>query len=129
MLHYGGRPDIAVKALHEALRLNPLSSASYDVIAGEINFAISRYDQAIVSFRSVLARNPSHSRARLWLAASLAKVGEYEDAAWEVEELKTINPNLDLTTLAFGFPHKDPEVPRRFYASLVQIQRLGLLAE
>lgn len=128
-LHYGGRPDIAVKALHEALRLNPFSSASYDVIAGEINFAVSRYDQAILSFRSALARNPSHSRGRLWLAASLAKVGEYEDAAWEIEELRANNPDLQISELAFGFPHKDPELTRRFYASLQQIDRLGLLSD
>jgi TolB-like protein/DNA-binding winged helix-turn-helix (wHTH) protein len=129
ILQYGGRPDIAVETMNKALRLNPLSSASYDVVAGEISFTMGRYEEAVLSFRRALTRNPSHSRARLWLAASLAKSGEYVDAAWEIDELKVLNPSLEIRTLAFGFPHKDPEVPRRFYASLRQIDMLGLLAD
>lgn len=121
ILHYGGRPDVAVRALHEALRLNPLSSASYDEVAGEINFATGRYEQAVRSFRSALTRNPSHARARLWLAASLAQLGEYDDAEWEIEELTASNPSLDFEKLAFGFPHKDPELPRRFFGALSQL--------
>jgi adenylate cyclase len=52
VLHYGGRPSLAEKALREALRRNPASNASYAQIAGEILFATHRYDDAISSFEA-----------------------------------------------------------------------------
>lgn len=124
ILHYGGRPDVAVEALHQALRLNPLSSASYDQVAGEINFATGRYQEAVASFRNALERNPSHSRARLWLAASLGQTGQLDDAQWELDELLAVNPGLAIEQTAFGFPHKDPELPRRFFGALERVRLL-----
>ena len=123
ILAYGGRPDVAADALQEALRLNPLSTAAYEGVAGEISFALGHYDDAAARFQEALARNPTHARARLWLAASLANSGRYDDARWELTELRVEDPDLSLDSLAFGFPHKDPDVPRRFFNAL---ETLGL---
>jgi TolB-like protein/DNA-binding winged helix-turn-helix (wHTH) protein/Tfp pilus assembly protein PilF len=121
ILHYGGRPRLAEKALQDALSRNPASNASYSQIAGEIQFAIHRYDEAVGSFEAALERNPTHTRARLWLAASLVLLGRYDEAAWEIDEMLTTNPDLHLTNLLFAFPHKDPEVVDRFKNALLQL--------
>ena len=121
ILHYGGRPRLAKKALQDALSRNPASNASYNQIAGEIRFATHRYDEAVGSFEAVLERNPTHTRARLWLAASLVLLGRYDEAAWEIDEMLTTNPDLHSTNLLFAFPHKDPEVVDSFKNALLQL--------
>jgi len=123
ILHYAGRPDQAERALAEALRRNPKASASYDQIAGEIQFATGHYEEAVKAFEAALARNPAHTRARLWLAAALAQLGRTEDAAWEVQELLAINPDLSLSRLLLAFPLKDP---RQRDALASALTRLGL---
>ncbi len=121
ILHYGGRPLLAEKALQNALNRNPASNASYNQIAGEIQFATHRYNEAVGSFEAALERNPTHARARLWLAASLVLLGRYDEAAWEVNEMLATNPDLHSTNLLFAFPHKDPEVVDTFKKALLQL--------
>ena len=108
ILHYAGRPDQAELALAEARKRNPRSNASYHEIAGEIAFATGRYAAAAKAFEAALERNPAHTRARLWLAATLATLGRQEDAAWEVQELLALNPEFSQSRLLLAFPLKDP---------------------
>jgi TolB-like protein/DNA-binding winged helix-turn-helix (wHTH) protein/Flp pilus assembly protein TadD len=108
VLHYSGRTDQALNALQEGLKRNPNSSASYHEITGEIHFATERYRQAVQEFQATLARNPTHMRARLWLAASYMKLGQHEQAAWEVQEVLNIHPGASLSQLPRAFPLKDP---------------------
>jgi TolB-like protein/DNA-binding winged helix-turn-helix (wHTH) protein/Flp pilus assembly protein TadD len=121
ILHYGGRPRLAEKALQEALSRNPASNASYEQIAGEIQFSTHRYAEAVKSVEAALERNPTHARARLWLAATLILQHRYDDALWQVDELRTMNPNLSSTNLLLAFPHKDAEVVDAFKNALLQL--------
>jgi len=120
-LHYGGRPRLAEKALRDALSRNPASNASYNQIAGEIQFATHRYTAAVASFDAALERNPTHTRARLWLAATLVLLGRYDDAVWHIDEMRATNPDLNAANLLFAFPHKDPEVVDTFKKALLQL--------
>lgn len=124
-LHLGGRPDVATEALHEAVRLKPESSASFETIAGEINFAKGQYEEAVSCFTKALERNPTHPRARLWLAASLAQTDQVDDARWELDELLAQNPNFSFENSAFEIPHKDPELLSRFFRALGQVRRVN----
>jgi len=121
ILHYAGRPDQAEPALREALKRNPSSSASYREIAGEIYFATGRYVKAVKEFEAALERNPAHMRARLWLAATLARLGHDEEAAWEAQELLAINPEFSLSRLLLAFPLKDPQQRKALTESLVRL--------
>ena len=121
VLHYAGRPDRAEMALSEALKRNPRSSASYHEIAGEIAFATGRYDEAAQAFEAALDRNPAHARARLWLAATLAKLGRAEEAGWEVQELLALNPEISVSRLLLAFPLKDPHQRDALTDALAQL--------
>jgi adenylate cyclase len=121
IFNYAGRPDRAQAALNEAHRRNPRSSASYRQIAGEIAFTQGLYDKAVGEFQAALQRNPTHARARLWLAATLSELGQQDEAAWQVQELLTLNPAFSRSGLLLAFPLKDPdqrEVVRRALAQL-----------
>jgi len=121
ILHYAGRPDQAEPMLAEALKRNPRSSASYREIAGEIAFTTGRYVEAAKEFQAALERNPAHTRARLWLAATLAKLERREEAAWEVQELLTLNPEFSLSRLLLAFPLKDPQQIDALKGALTQL--------
>ena len=121
ILHYAGRPDHAWSALGEALKRNPNSAASYREIAGEIYFATGRFQQAAKEFEAALERNPAHMRARLWFAATLLKLGQDEEAAWEVQELIAINPDFSLSWMLLAFPLKDPYQLDALTAALAQL--------
>ena len=108
VFHYSGRSEQALEALQEALKRNPNSSASYHEITGEIHFAAERYRQAVQEFQATLVRNPTHMRARLWLAASYSKLDQHEQATWEVQEVLNIHPGSSLSQLPRAFPLKDP---------------------
>ncbi len=109
ILHYAGRPDQAGPALDEALKRNPRASAPYRQIAGEIAFATGRYLKAAREFAAALERNPAHTRARLWFALTLARLGRKDDAAWEAQELLALNPDFSQSRLLLAFPLKDPQ--------------------
>ncbi len=108
VLNYAGRSNQAIEALQQARKRNPNSSASYHEINGEIHFAAERYRQAVDEFQATLARNPTHLRARLWLAASYWKLGQHDHATWEVQEVLNIHPSSSLAHLPRAFPLKDP---------------------
>ena len=68
-----------------------------------------------------MERNPTHARARLWLAATFGLLGRYDDADWQIDEMWATNPNLHSANLLFAFPHKDPEVVDTFKNALLQL--------
>lgn len=121
ILHYAGRPDEAEPMLAEALRRHPRSSAPYRLIAGEIAFVRGRYQRAARQFEAALERNPAHTRARLWLALTFAKLGRREDAGWEVQELLLLNPEFSRSQLLLAFPLKDPQQHEALTDALAQL--------
>jgi hypothetical protein len=57
----------------------------------------------------------------LTLAATLSELGQQDEAAWQVQELLTLNPAFSRSGLLLAFPLKDPdqrEVVRRALAQL-----------
>ena len=65
--------------------------------------------------------NPAHARARLWLAATLAKLGRAEEAGWEVQELLALNPEIPVSRLLLAFPLKDPHQRDALTDALAQL--------
>jgi adenylate cyclase len=122
ILNYAGRPDQAESSLREALRRNPRGSASYRQIAGEIHFARGQYEEAARDFEAALQRNPAHTRARLWLAATLSRLGRPEEAEWEVQELLAIDPDFALSRLLMAFPLKDTRAREVLFDELARLE-------
>ncbi len=60
-------------------------------------------------------------RARLWLAATRTKLGQHEEAAWEAQELLSINPAFSLSRLFLAFPIKDPLLLDELTGALSQL--------
>jgi tetratricopeptide (TPR) repeat protein len=106
---YDGKPNEALEVLDKAMRLNPHFPFLYLDALGEAYFTLRRYEEAIDTYREMLARNPTAQRQRMFLAASYAQAGRLEDAAWEVAELLTLDPGFTLEHVPEVAPFRDPE--------------------
>jgi adenylate cyclase len=107
-LTFAGRPEAALEPMKKAMRLSPHQPLAYLSILGMAYFSLGRYEMAVNLFKKALARNPTAQNARMWLAATYAKLGRIEDAEWEAQELLSSNPKFSLKRISHALPFKDP---------------------
>jgi adenylate cyclase len=76
-----GEPDLAVEHLETALRLDPLSSYRFELLAdlGCARLLQRRFDEAIVLLHQALEHWPSFGPAHAWLASALGHAGRGEE--------------------------------------------------
>jgi adenylate cyclase len=95
---YSGLLEAALESLARAKRINPQGTGIYMEIEGRTLFLLRRYDDANRILEEALERNPAFDRIHMDLAATLAELGQLEDAAWAVEEALAISPDISLTS-------------------------------
>jgi adenylate cyclase len=118
LLFYAGRPDESVARIKKAMRLNPHHPFNYAFHLGQAYYALERYDEAIKALEGGIATNPASERLHLWLAASYAQAGRIDDAEWEAEQIRVLNPEFNLSAVSEAFPFKDRAISERFLNSL-----------
>lgn len=74
-----GRPDDAMREVHAAQRLDPLSLA-INTDVGFHHYYNGRYAQAITQLQSVLGMKSDFGLAHLWLARSYQEVGRLDES-------------------------------------------------
>ncbi|MEJ2179396.1 MAG: winged helix-turn-helix domain-containing tetratricopeptide repeat protein [Gammaproteobacteria bacterium] len=107
-LNYAAKPKDALQYMLKAMRLNPRHPYPYKMILGEIYFNLHDYDNAIENFNLALERNPAAQEPRLWLAAAYAYTGQIEDAQWELQNIRLVNPEIAIAKIENDIPLKDP---------------------
>lgn len=107
-LNYAAKPKEALTNMKKAMRLNPHYPFGYVAILGQINFNLHNYPEAIKNFEEVLRRNPEVQETKLWLAATYAHVGKIDDAKWEIEQIRIVDPTLSIERVEKVIPLKDP---------------------
>ena len=118
LLYYAGRPQEGLEKIKFAIRLNPHHPFNYPFHLGQAYFVLGRYAEAITAFQDGLKSNPSSERLQIWLAATYAPTGQLEDAKWQIEQVKLVNPDLSLERQKQAFPFTDPADLDRFLNGL-----------
>ncbi|MBS0563519.1 MAG: adenylate/guanylate cyclase domain-containing protein [Proteobacteria bacterium] len=92
-LLFAGEHGKAEGLVLRALRINPLPAAWYFMAQGKAEYALRRYDDAIKTLR-----NPATYRtaSRRYLAASLAQLGQIEEARREAALYMASNPRFTI---------------------------------
>ncbi|MCC2111687.1 MAG: adenylate/guanylate cyclase domain-containing protein [Hyphomicrobiales bacterium] len=119
-LAYSGRSVEALASLEQAKRLNPLFPFYYTWIESLVRFVEADYGEAIRISRDVAERNPEFTGARLILAASYALTSDVDAAAWEVQEMLTLIPDLTLATVVDRAPFGRAEDRERYRDGLTK---------
>ena len=124
LLYYAGRPQEGLEKIQRAIRLNPHHPFNYPFHLGQAYFVLKRYPEAIAAFQQGLQSNPSSERLQVWLAASLAKDNQLDEAQWRMEQIKLVNPDISLARQQLAFPFKDKADLANFLDGL---RRAGLV--
>ncbi len=121
--NFQGQPEDTVRFIKKAMALNPYYGGVYPQVLGLAYHALGRDREAVEALKQGLERNPSALYARLFLASSYVRLGQQEDAQWEIEQIEILNPGTTITRLATMFPIKDAEEMNAF---LQDLRKAGL---
>jgi TolB-like protein/DNA-binding winged helix-turn-helix (wHTH) protein len=103
---FSGQPDEAIPITKHAIRLNPGSSHVYYANLGRDNYFLGNLDEAVKYLEAATYRNANYLNAHLYLAAAYARRGRLSEASWEVEQIKTLDPNFSLDYWASTQPYR-----------------------
>jgi TolB-like protein/class 3 adenylate cyclase/Flp pilus assembly protein TadD len=110
ILAFSGDPKESIRLIEEAMRINPYFPMQYQMNAGIAYFADGNYIKAESALVEAANRNPGAQRVRMWLAATYANAGKLEEAAWELQELMTLNPSFSVKGIERSIPFRDVTV-------------------
>jgi TolB-like protein/DNA-binding winged helix-turn-helix (wHTH) protein/Tfp pilus assembly protein PilF len=91
---YMGRPADAVPLLLTAMRLNPQAGNLYFLNLGRTYLVLGDLEQARVYLEHTLSRNAANLEAHIYMAVLHVMAGDKAAAAWEAEEIRTLQPGF-----------------------------------
>lgn len=101
---YRGNPAQTVPLLRKALRLNPDAGYLYFLLLARAYYFLGDFEQAEINLKEALSRNPENIEVHLYRAATLLRLNKADDAAWEAEEVKSIEPDFSLEVWSAAYP-------------------------
>jgi adenylate cyclase len=109
-----GRADEAMERLRNAWKLSPYDPLNFwfCTVAGLSEFIAGRYDQAVGWLRKAQRLNPRFSACLRTLAASLAMLGNLEEAKEVAPDILAIEPGFRVSEFARWYPLRPPDLAR-----------------
>jgi DNA-binding winged helix-turn-helix (wHTH) protein/TolB-like protein/Tfp pilus assembly protein PilF len=104
---YDGRPAETIPLIRAAMRLAPNSGYLYSLILGRAYFFLGDTDSALVNLRQAVERNNESVESHLYLAAALVRAGRRDAAAWEAEEIRSLEPAFSIREWLKNYPMAD----------------------
>ncbi len=106
-----GRADEGLEQIRKAFRLNPYPASWYFKLLGQAQYAARQYALAIETLRR---EETYRTNSRRYLAASLAQVGQLEEARREAELFLVSNPHFRISHWVESHPLRDEATREHF---------------
>jgi adenylate cyclase len=100
------------------MRLSPRHGFAYVWVLSNVYFVMGRYDDAIVTLKEVVQRNPASSPGRLLLIAIYGLLDRIDDAQWEVDEILAEHPDFSIAEEKKRSRFQKPEDLERYIRGL-----------
>lgn len=110
---YMGQPEKALPLLRSAMRLNPDAGYLFYLALGYAYFFLDELEQAMINLKEAEKRNPADLETRVYLAAAYAAAGNRAAAEWEVQEIRTLQPDFALRDWLSDSPMTDAAQKRK----------------
>jgi DNA-binding winged helix-turn-helix (wHTH) protein/tetratricopeptide (TPR) repeat protein len=110
---YVGRPAQAITLLRKALQLNPNAGYLYLLLLGRAYFFAHDAAQASIYLRAAALRNPADVETHVYLAALAVASGDLQAAAWEADEIRSLDRRFSLARWMETYPMTDATQRRR----------------
>jgi adenylate cyclase len=101
-----GEASRALGFVQEHLRLDPFHPPQLHAIRGHALFMLKRYREAVAPLRECVRRAPAAPMGRAWLAASLVRLGEGEEAKAVAADILRRWPRAPMHWLP---PYRNPQ--------------------
>jgi adenylate cyclase len=118
VLFLTGPPDESVKALEQAIRLNPKAPDAYFFVLAASYRLAGHYQEALVLGKQFAAHHPDFFPIYFHLAVCLAELDQLAEAHAVGVEMLRLNPTFTLASFERFWPVKDPAVMERTLAAL-----------
>jgi DNA-binding winged helix-turn-helix (wHTH) protein/TolB-like protein/cytochrome c-type biogenesis protein CcmH/NrfG len=119
---YRGRPQETIPLMRVATRLRPESGHLYFLILGRAYFFLGDTESASLYLGQALARNPESVESHLYLAATLVRAGHRDEAAWEAEQIRTLEPAFKVREWLRSYPMTDDGQRERLAQALESLK-------
>jgi TolB-like protein/Tfp pilus assembly protein PilF len=106
-----GRPAESLDAIRKALRLNPRPPGWYHWYLGQAQYLNGEYEQAV---RTLRHEATYRTESRRTLAASLAQLGQLDEARREAELFMASRPNFTIRHWQYSVPFADESASEHF---------------
>ena len=106
-----GQSDLAIKRLTHAIQLSPLDPLNFRAEGGMAlaHFLAGRYDDACLWAEKSLRKRPKYLASIRELAAAHALAGRLTEAQQTMEHLRSVNPELRISTVKDWVPLRRAE--------------------
>ena len=118
-----GESQKSIEHVKKGMRLNPYYTWDYLYNLGRAYADSGRYEEAIEVLEKARDRNENVIPVRLHLVTAYIRAGRQEDAEWEVEQIKMLNPSETVTHTQQSYPILDAKIKERF---LNDLRKAGL---
>ncbi len=116
--NWRGNAEQAIHYINKAIALNPYYSFEYPWNLGLANYTLGRYEEAVDALQNALERNEQVLLPRLYLAASYVRLGQQDDAEWEIVQVNIQYPDVRLSLMANILPYEDEDNMNAFMDDL-----------
>ncbi|MDH5232087.1 MAG: winged helix-turn-helix domain-containing protein [Gammaproteobacteria bacterium] len=107
--------------MRRALQLNPLAPARYQSAMAQIYFYQEDYQSALNLLQDVMQQNANLLPAQIYLIANLVQLGNYDEADWEMQQLRLMSPSFSLSDLPNLFPFTKPMMQTKLESLLKRL--------
>jgi len=121
--NWRGKAKEAEKDIRKAIALNPYHTYDYPWNLGFSYYIQGRYEEAAPLLNTALEKNATAYFPRLFLASTYVRLGRFEDANWEINEIYIQRPETTLSFLANTLPLEHTD---QLQALLTDLTRAGL---
>ena len=118
---YDGRPAETIPLIRVAMRLAPDSGYLYSLILGRAYFFLGDTDSALLNLRQAIERNTESVESHVYLAATLVHAGRRDEASWEREEIRSLEPAFSARDWLQNYPMADVAQRRRLMEALAAL--------
>jgi adenylate cyclase len=120
-----GTPADAIRLVKQAMKLNPHYTFEYPYNLGRAYYSMGRYSDAATALREATERNEAAIIPRIVLAASYVRLGQMDEAEWEITQVEVIDPNYTISKFTDDAPlsHMEDEGVKRL---IEDIRKAGL---
>ena len=95
-LNCAGEPARATEVIEAQMRYDPFHAPAASGALGFARYMLKEYSQALPPLRECASRAPNLSVCHLWLAATLAQLGQLDEARAEAAEVLRINAKFTI---------------------------------